>query len=233
MRVVGIDTATPDTAVAALADETVVFRSVHGPGEDGRPRHAALALAGLEAAADSIGGWEAVDRLAVGIGPGSFTGMRVGITTVRAIAQALKLDVVPVGTLDVLAAGVPESGPSLRVLAIDARRGQVFATALGEHGEIALAPGALAPEEVVPAIGMVDGRGVIAGDGAVRYRDTFVAAGLVVPPDEDPVHRLDPARLCRLAAASEPSSHEEVQPLYIRRPDAALWRERQAAGRRG
>ena len=111
--IAGLDTATDDVSVAVVRDgEVVVERLVPKP-DQGRPRHAESLLVELEDVVSAAGGWEAMDLLAVGIGPGSFTGLRVGLATARAIAQALGKPVVPVGTLAALAAGISEVGAAI------------------------------------------------------------------------------------------------------------------------
>jgi tRNA threonylcarbamoyladenosine biosynthesis protein TsaB len=153
--VLGFDTATPATAVGLrLADGTVLqARDDPGPGE--RPGHATrlLPLAdGLlaHAALD----WGALERIAVGVGPGTFTGLRIGVATARGLAQSLGVELIGVSTLRALAEGVwagtsgegvGASSEWLTVLAaIDARRGEVFAGAYVPGREVA-APCALAP----------------------------------------------------------------------------------------
>ncbi|HSD76597.1 MAG TPA: tRNA (adenosine(37)-N6)-threonylcarbamoyltransferase complex dimerization subunit type 1 TsaB, partial [Solirubrobacteraceae bacterium] len=126
--VLGFDTATAHTVVAVLAEGRgpVELRHVPGPGE--RPGHATrllpLARRALAAAGLRFGD---VDRLAVGVGPGTFTGLRIGVATGRALAQAGGAAVVPVSTLRALAAAAGHDGPVLA--ALDARRGEAFAAA--------------------------------------------------------------------------------------------------------
>ncbi len=226
--VVGFDTATQETAVAALAGGEIVFSSSRGPADPGgRPVHASALLGDVEAAAEAAGGWAAVDRIAVGIGPGSFTGLRLGIATARALSQALGIPVAAVGTLAALAEGI-DGGASPRLAVIDARRGEVFAALHGRSMEALWEPFVAAPEEVAGRIAALGEAPVVAGDGSVRFRQILEQAGADVLADSDPAHRLAASSVCRLAEA-EPETPAPA-PVYLRRPDAEVWRERQRVG---
>lgn len=142
-----------------------------------------------------------LDALAVGTGPGSFTGVRIGLATARALAFALDLPAAGVSTLDVLAAGAPAAVP-----VIDAKRGEVFALLDGEPlcaqpSGLDLAPGTLC-----------------IGDGAIRYRAILEDQGAVIPPDESEQHVPKARLLASLARNFGPA--EAIEPLYLRVPDA-------------
>jgi tRNA threonylcarbamoyladenosine biosynthesis protein TsaB len=207
--IVGLDTATPATSVAVL-----------GPGvalelrdDSERPRHAERLLPLLEEAVERAGGWQAVERVCVGVGPGGFTGLRLGIATARALAQARALPLVGVSSLEALARGVEGDGPVAGV--IDARRGEVFA-AVYEHGEPRLGPLALAPAALAARLA-----GALAvGDGAVRFRAELERAGAHVPADGSPAHRVSALMVCRLGRAREPTDRDALLPDYRREPDA-------------
>jgi tRNA threonylcarbamoyladenosine biosynthesis protein TsaB len=134
-----------------------------------------------------------IEAIVVGRGPGSFTSIRIGLAIARALALALDVPVAGASTLEAFAGGVP---------VIDARRGEVFTTG----------PRVCGPEELDVA-----GRRLV-GDGAVRYRELFEAAGATIPPDDDPAHLPDPQLL--LEHAGPFGDAGLVEPLYVREPDA-------------
>jgi tRNA threonylcarbamoyladenosine biosynthesis protein TsaB len=142
-----------------------------------------------------------LDRLAVGLGPGSFTGVRIGLAVARGLALSLELPGSGVSTLAALAAGAPGALP-----VVDAKRREVFTLVDGE-------PEVLAPQEL--AIG--DGT-VCVGDGALRYRALLEERGGVVPSDEDERHV--PRARFHAQLAGEPGPVDELEPLYLRVPDA-------------
>ncbi len=216
----GFDTATPDTAVAVSSGPERLI----APGEDGRPAHGRALLPAIEELVSAAGGWEAIGLIAVGIGPGSFTGLRIGVSTARALAQSRGLPIAGVRTTAALLAGI-EPGEQGRLAVIDARRSEVFAAA--DRGDGGGEPVAAAPGELPASLGLESLSGLRAGgDGAVRFRAEIEAAGAAVPPDTDPAHRLSARRLCELAAEIEPAGPESIRPLYVRRPDAERWRNR-------
>ncbi|OLE35916.1 MAG: tRNA (adenosine(37)-N6)-threonylcarbamoyltransferase complex dimerization subunit type 1 TsaB [Actinobacteria bacterium 13_1_20CM_3_68_9] len=228
--IVGFDTATDDVAVAVAegAGEALGERLLAATGE-GRPRHAAMLLPELESLVARAGGWEAVGLIGVGIGPGSFTGLRIGLATARALAQALGKPVVPVGTLAALARGIgarsgAEDRPRLAVL--DARRGQAFAALQGPEGAELWPPLVAVPGELAERVAALPRAPLAAGSGAIRFRDELEAAGAEVLPDAERAHRVSARHLCVLAEAGRPARPESIEPIYLRPPDAELWLER-------
>lgn len=192
MLIVAFDTAT-DVATSALVWDgevlgelrsrpTTVLEDVEALLRRGGVRHSQL------------------EGVVVGIGPGSFTGLRMGLATARTLAFSLELPLAGVSTLDALAAGAPGATP-----VIDARRREVFA--LVDDEPIVAAPADLRAEP---------GQ-VFVGDGAVRYRETIESAGGVVPPDDDEIH-LPRARF-HAALARDFGLPDLVAPMYLRVPD--------------
>ena len=189
MLILAFDTAT-DVATSALVSDGEVL------GE--RTSRAVTLLEDVDALLRQAGTHtRELEALAVGTGPGSFTGVRIGLSTARGLALALGLPVAGISTLDALAAGAPGALP-----VIDARRREVFV------------PGrVLAPAEVE-----VGRSRLCVGNGAVRYRDVLEANGAEIPPDNDERH-LPRARFhAQLARDFGPA--EQVEPLYLRVPDA-------------
>ena len=175
----------------------------------------------------AVGGWEAIDALAVGVGPGSFTGVRVGVATARGVASATGLPLSGVCTLDALAAGIAERSAGDRdVLAIlDARRGEVFASLVSAAGVGIWGPWVGSPAELAAKLER-DGKAALAGgSGALRFRRELEEGGVEILGDDDPAHRVAARHICAIAAGRGLKG-EPPEPIYLRAPDAERWRER-------
>ena len=193
MLILAFDTATDSATCALVSDGETVAESVTQP---------VALLVDVDAALRRGGVREGqLDGIAVGTGPGSFTGLRMGLATARALAFALDVGVAGVSTLAALAAGTPGALP-----VVDAKRREVFTLLDGEPAVIP--PGEL---EVEPGT-------ICVGDGALRYRELLEAAGAEIPPAGDEAH-LPRARFhAELAVGFGPA--ELVEPVYLRVPDA-------------
>jgi tRNA threonylcarbamoyladenosine biosynthesis protein TsaB len=229
MIVLGFDTATSATAVGLRLADGSTLEARDDPPAGGHPGHATKLLGMAHRLLDQAGlGWGELDRLAVGVGPGTFTGLRVGVATARGLAQSLSLELVGVSSLRALAQGASraiDSSSSGLLAAIDARRGEAFMAAFDRDLHELLAPRALAPELIGQAVLEAGSEGpwTAIGDGAVRYRDAFEALGVSVPADSSDHHRLRGGAICELASTAPPATgYGEILPDYHRRPDAEL-----------
>jgi tRNA threonylcarbamoyladenosine biosynthesis protein TsaB len=217
VAVLAFDTATASTVVGVLDGATLV-EARHDPPLGGRPEHAPRLLPLVH---DVVGDWATIARIGVGMGPGSFTGLRIGIATARALAQARGVPLVGIGTLEVIARrlGADDAVTSLAVL--DARRGEAFAAAW-RAGERLLVPVALRPDELAERARALPRPLRAAGDGSVRFREELQAAGAEVPDDSSPLHRVSARVLCERAAEAEEGPPGTVLPDYLRLPDAEI-----------
>ena len=212
--ILGLDTATGSTVAALLKPGGKVVQAAHHPEGDERPGHAERLLGFVEQVMEGAE-WSDVERIAVGVGPGGFTGLRIGIATARALAQARGIPVVPVSTLAALADGVEGERPTVLAV-IDARRKEVFAAAWQGDRRV-FGPEALPPHELARRIGEL--RPLAVGDGALKFRAQLEAAGAVVPSYSG-AHRVDGGAICRLGAKGTPVPLAQLLPDYIREPDA-------------
>lgn len=142
-----------------------------------------------------------IEGIVVGIGPGSYTGLRMGLVTARVLAFSFGVPVAGVSTLAALAEGAPGAQP-----VIDARRGEVFTL---EDG----LPVVRAPEDV-----RVEKGCHLVGDGAVRYREVLEDRGAEIPQEESDLHVPWARHHVTLAESFGPA--ENAEPIYLRLPDA-------------
>ncbi len=197
MLTLAFDTATDTATVALVRDEEVLGERRSRPVRILEDVEAILVGAGVAA--------EDVEALAVGTGPGSYTGLRMGLITARTLAFSLGVPAAGVSTLAALAAGTPGAEP-----VVDARRGEVFTQARGE-------PRVGRPEELDVEAGRL-----YVGDGAVRFRTLIEERAGVVPDDASDAHV--PWARHHAALARDFGPADAIQPLYLRVPDAEVSR---------
>jgi tRNA threonylcarbamoyladenosine biosynthesis protein TsaB len=197
--ILAFDTATDVATSALVRDGKVVGERASRPVRVLEDAQALIAEAGLEPGA--------VEAIAVGTGPGSYTGLRIGLVTARALSLSLGAPVAGVPTLDALAAGAPGAVP-----VIDGRRGEVFTLEGG-------APVVRKPEALVVEAGRT-----YVGDGAVLYRAELETRGAEVPGDDDQRHI--PWARHTAAHARDFGAADAAEPIYLRVPDAEKALER-------
>ena len=209
-----IETATPRCSVA-LGHEDGVLASFSVDRDRRHVEALAPAVAAITRAAGV--GLGDLDAVAVDVGPGLFTGMRVGIATAQGLAVALGIGVHPVRSLDVLAHPLRHAGRPVAAV-VDARRGEVFRSL--HHAGAELAPPACTTPSVLAAELADLGPCLAVGDGAARHRALLAAAGAEVVqamPAAESALELALAALGAGAAGLDPAA---VQALYLRAPDA-------------
>lgn len=232
MLILGIETATQQVSVAVGGHEGVLglFEVCRGR------RHAETLAPAIQFVCEQADlQLTEISAVAVDVGPGLFTGMRVGLATAKAIAQALRVPMIGISSLDLLAFPLRHSGRALAAI-IDARKGEVF------HACYRPVPGGV-QRVGPPAVGSVDdviadlmARGhdlLCVGDGALRYRDQ-ISAGLRCDFAEQFLSHPSAAPLVQLAHAralrEEWVNPWEIAPLYLRAPDAQInWSTRASA----
>jgi tRNA threonylcarbamoyladenosine biosynthesis protein TsaB len=230
VRTLAVDTSTDVASVAVVDGGDLRAELSLG----GRARHGEALLDWIRLALDTaeleLGD---LDLLAVGLGPGSFTGLRVGLGTIKGLALARALPVVGVGSLRVLARGLGVGGDAVAAPLVDAQRGEVFtaAYALPEAGAVSevLAPLHAEPAEAARRLREAVPGATLAlcGTGVRRYRDVLeqeLGAGTVIAA---PVWDVPRAAILALEAEARlaskgPSNLAMLEPMYLRPSDAQL-----------
>jgi tRNA threonylcarbamoyladenosine biosynthesis protein TsaB len=218
VTLLGFDTSTAASSAAVLrGDGELVERAPSPERLTEPPAHAAELLPAIndvmERADITFGDLEAI---AVGVGPGTFTGLRIGVATARALAKANELPLRAVSSLAALAAGMPDG---LRLPTIDAKRGEVYA-ALFDGDDERWPPFVTGIDALVARLADAGFTPVAAGDGSLRFRDELEAAGIAVAPAETALHVVSAGHLCRRALGAPDVAPEQVVPDYLREPDA-------------
>jgi tRNA threonylcarbamoyladenosine biosynthesis protein TsaB len=212
-----LDTATSATVVGLRLPDDAVYEARDDVAPGQRPRHTSCLLPLAAGLLDRAGlRWHDIELIAVGLGPGTFTGLRIGIATARGLAAATGAPLVGIGTLRTLADPAGDG----RVLAvIDARRGEVFVAGY-EAGREVIAPTAISPAGLVELAAGSDWLAV--GDGALRFRQLLEGGGLIVAPEHSPLHLVSSTAILRLAGEDLVDARGRVLPIYVRLPDAEL-----------
>jgi tRNA threonylcarbamoyladenosine biosynthesis protein TsaB len=218
MTILGFDTSTAASSAAVLRSDGELFEILPPPARlSERPAHATELLPAIgEVMQRADVAFGDLDAIAVGLGPGTFTGLRIGVATARALAKANDVPVRGVSSLAALAAGM-EGEPRLPL--IDAKRGEVYA-AFYEGDEQRWPPAALDVAALLERVRGAPVTPLAAGDGSLRFRDELEAAGVAVAPPDSPLHVVSAGHLCRRALSAPDTAPEQVVPDYLREPDA-------------
>ncbi|WP_165842854.1 tRNA (adenosine(37)-N6)-threonylcarbamoyltransferase complex dimerization subunit type 1 TsaB [Phenylobacterium deserti] len=206
--VLGLDTCLNACSVAVLDGERVLAHETEVMARGHQERLAPMAERAMQAAGLAF---NQLERIGVTVGPGSFTGLRVGLAFAKGLGSALSIPIVAVGTLEALAGETP----GLVVAAIDARRDQVYLQGF-ENGRALMAPDALSVDVAAARLAELSmGREVtLVGSGAPLLAEVLPAAKVVA------AEGADARQVARIAAAVRTPT--PPRPLYLRAPDAKL-----------
>jgi tRNA threonylcarbamoyladenosine biosynthesis protein TsaB len=241
LRILAFDTATRATTVALSGPDNVVYTARDDPPPGHRPGHATRLLPLIARVLERADvDWDDVERIAVGVGPGTFTGLRIGIATARALARARGIPLAAVSSLQSLALGGSRAAVAMNAGAaaapatldavfavLDARRGEVFAAGwrideVEEFDCALLRPRAFAPGALTEVVAPLGPTTLAVGDGAVAFREVLERSGAFIPEDDSPLHRVTAVHHCWLAARLPATTPDEVRPDYLRAPDAEI-----------
>jgi tRNA threonylcarbamoyladenosine biosynthesis protein TsaB len=229
MLLLGIETATRRVGVVFASEDGMLARvELGGYADSGPPRHAERLVPAIEYCCDQIATTlDHVSAIAVGIGPGMFTGLRVGVTTAKVLAQTLRVPMIPIPSLDLLAHPLRHSH-RLVVPAIDARRNELYyALYLTVPGGVQRASDyeVGSPDDLAAELEARGEEALLCGDGALRFASVFddvKGTELAGPAHAAP----SLASLSELAIAryerEEFCAPDDVLPLYLRKSDAEL-----------
>ncbi|WP_217920776.1 tRNA (adenosine(37)-N6)-threonylcarbamoyltransferase complex dimerization subunit type 1 TsaB [Miltoncostaea oceani] len=212
-------TASPSLALVRGEDPIAELWLASEPGSGRRvleAAHGLLAACGL-AVAD-------IEGIVVGVGPGGFTGLRIGLATALGLGQALRVPVTGASSLEALALGIADGAPAGTLVApvLDARRRELFAAAyrVREGGlDEVVAPVAIAPADLAAALRAHGTPVLVGGDGLAAAGGVFDAAPFTSPPPGSPRHRVGAAALARRVAQG---GGVPARPVYARLPDAEV-----------
>jgi tRNA threonylcarbamoyladenosine biosynthesis protein TsaB len=211
--ILALDASTPVTTVAVAhgnARDREVLAEVTTTGRGASETLLPAVQAALDLAGEEL---DSVELVVAGVGPGTFTGIRIAAATARALSAGTGMALARNSTLDALAAPALSCSPDVLAV-LDARRGQVFARRFSGAGPTTDIY-CVRPEEL-----LVEGEPVLVGDGAVRYREVLTGLGRI-PPDDSPLHRVTAAGHV-VSADLTPVGPEDLVPIYVREPDAEV-----------
>jgi tRNA threonylcarbamoyladenosine biosynthesis protein TsaB len=243
MKILAFDTSSDPTAVAVADDDRVLAQDDSPQGD----RHGEVLLPRIEAQLRAAGvALSEIDLIGVGLGPGSFTGLRVGVATAKGLALATAIPICGVSSLEVLARGVLDAA-ELAAVVLDAGRGELYAAVYaraGEHLQLVLAPARATPEATAERVFTAlrgRERAQLCGSGVRSYAQVFsgiapalrggamsvagaLGAGVALAdPSRDTPRGRHVAQAARaLFAARGASDRAALEPIYLRDSDAKL-----------
>ena len=214
---IAFDTSTPLTVAAVSVNGGILESSLEAP-PGGHPAHCAQLVGALDSLLAAAGsGWDEVERIGVGAGPGTFTGIRIASSTAEGLRRSTGACVVPVSSLEALALPLAARGPGRPVVSvIDAKRGEVFAAGWSTSGRLLFGPVACGPQTLVETLRTLEPEWALAGELPSSFEEEIAASGLVA---ERGASAMPAHALCELALSGDPVAGPAL-PRYVRDPDA-------------
>lgn len=230
MKILAIDTSS-FPASAAIADDNVIL------GEyviRNQRKHSQNIMVMVQRLFDDINmNISEIDAFAVTVGPGSFTGLRIGISTIRAFAQAMNKPAIAVNTLEALAYNFACTENAIIIPMLDARRDEVFAAAytFDEASIKEIMPPSVVTVDEIKEL-FRDGSVIYTGDGAIKNKEEISIYGKMAPANLSEVRAASVAALAfEKSKAGLASGYGEIKPLYLRKSQAEReYEERKAKG---
>ncbi len=215
MHILAIDTSTDTCSVAVLKDGEVLIET----SQKVKAGHSGTILKLIDNVLNDSGiRKKDINLIAAGLGPGSFTGIRIGISTARGLAAAVKCEIRGVSTLDAVAANVPESDIHIMPV-LDARKGEIFC-ALYDKNRLRLSPQVnIEPAQVK---GMITEPALFAGNAVGLYDEVFrkCLGSLYQAADRDLWY--PKASVIGRLALNSATAVNDINPVYVRASDADL-----------
>lgn len=217
MTTIAFDTSTPLTVAAVNVNGEIFDSSLEAPAGS-HPAHCAQLVGALDSLLTAAGSrWDEVERIGVGAGPGTFTGIRIASSTAEGLRRPTGASVVPVSSLEALALPLCGAGPGRPIVSvIDAKRGEVFAAGWSRSGDLLFGPVAWGPHALVERLQTLDRGWALAGELPGSFEEAIAASGVVT--ERGPT-AIPPRALCELAISGDPVPGPAL-PTYVREPDA-------------
>lgn len=230
MKILSIDTSSFPASAAIIDDAVILGEYVIR----NQRKHSQNIMVMVERLFDDLNmNISEMDAFAVTVGPGSFTGLRIGISTVRAFAQAMQKPAIAVNTLEALAYNFACTENTIIIPMLDARRDEVFTAAYSFNNgamEEIMAPSVMTIDEIKGLFS--DGNVIYTGDGAIKNREALSEHGIIAPANLCEVRAASVATLAlKKAENGDVCGYGEVKPLYLRKSQAEReYEERKAKG---
>ena len=218
MIIIGLDTTSQSGSVSLIDDNKIIGECLFNVG----PRHSENVVSSLDWLLDTLNiDKKDIDAVAVSIGPGSFTSVRVGVTIAKSLAYSMKVKIVGVSSLEVLAMNIPVADKNICPI-IDAKRDEVYSAVYKYSGNLLTVEREEKVEAVSDLLSNINGPTVFVGDGAVKYKEELESNGnSILVADSFNILRSSNCALLGSAKliSGKTDNAMELVPNYLRKTD--------------